>query len=108
MTSTPTRQRRAEAVDLSSLEFVHGRRGPIQRAPLVSPSPSRTSTSSAATSARAFSPDLDEIDSNETDAFGEALGGAWIALSIECVAASPLADVAVGGARKFGIGDAVV
>mgnify|MGYP001458809335 CR=1 FL=1 len=30
-----------------------------------------------------------------------------IALSID-VAASPLADVAVGGARKFGIGDAVV
>ena len=36
-----------------------------------------------------------------------ALREAAIALSID-VAASPLADVAVGGARKFGIGDAVV
>ena len=54
-----------------------------------------------------LSPDLDEIDSNETDAFADSLREAAIALSID-VAASPLADVAVGGARKFGIGDSVV
>ena len=54
-----------------------------------------------------LTPDLDEIDSNETDAFADSLREAAIALSID-VAASPLADVAVGGARKFGIGDAVV
>ena len=39
--------------------------------------------------------------------FADSLREAAIALSID-VAASPLADVAVGGARKFGIGDAVV
>ena len=42
-----------------------------------------------------------------SDAFADSLREAAIALSID-VAASPLADVAVGGARKFGIGDSVV
>lgn len=97
-----------EAVDLSSLEFVHGDLKVRYNSKLSSLAVSLASLNFVGGDLEvSLTPDLDEIDSNETDAFADSLREAAIALSID-VAASPLADVAVGGARKFGIGDSVV
>ena len=97
-----------EAVDLSSLEFVHGDLKVRYNSKLSSLAVSLASLNFVGGDLEvSLSPDLDESDSNETDAFADSLREAAIALSID-VAASPLADVAVGGARKFGIGDSVV
>ena len=100
--------RSGRTVDLSSLEFVHGDLKVRYNSKLSSLAVSLASLNFVGGDLEvSLTPDLDEIDSNETDAFADSLREAAIALSID-VAASPLADVAVGGARKFGIGDAVV